>query len=451
MNRTGLVAFLLSTSMAWSYVPLDPAHPNIHRSDYANVQFLVNQAVAPGLNNANGSAWITSDSDPLGAIAGALSTWSGIATSALQFAPAGTTAAVNTPTDRQNVIVFSDTPANRSLLGSTVLALTTCMYMASDGAITDSDIVFNPAYTFSTSMAYNTVDLQAVLTHELGHALGAGHTTVLGASMFQATSYNDNHQATLSPDDIAFAASRYPAQGGNGNGILIGKATLSNGSPIRGGAVTVLDPSSGITIGSLTSLTDGSFEFQAPPGNYLIYVEPLGGYVVPANLNIPSSTVVDTNFQSTFLGGNDNPSMVNLTAGASLSVNIQADGPPPMFQTPYLATDSAGSSGDMVLFERGPVSISSGQAADILISGPGIDPLTEQDLQILGAGISIRAGTLRKDTISLNWQPVYRVTVDIAPAAISTLGTLVLSKGSNLATFTGVFAVGQAPAASIQP
>src|SRR5438132_2420107 len=129
--------------------------------------------------------------------------------------------------------------------------------------------------------------------------------------------------------------------------------------------IAMLDPSTGITVGGFASLTDGSFKIQAPPGNYLMYLEPLSGYVLPGNLYIPADLAVDTNFQSSFLGGNDNPSTVNLTTGADVTVNLQAVAGTAAFQTPFLAVGVAGGANEALTFHQGPVSISSGQAADL--------------------------------------------------------------------------------------
>ena len=93
------------------------------------------------------------------------------------------------------------------------MAITAIYYVVADGAITDTDIIFNPRYTFSTTFADDTMDLQSVVTHESGHALGANHTNVLGAAMFQSGLANNNCQASLSSDDIAFVSSLYPASG----------------------------------------------------------------------------------------------------------------------------------------------------------------------------------------------------------------------------------------------
>ena len=434
-----LIAVWMLAPVAFGYVPRDATGGNLHRSDFASIHFLANQNIAPGLKNADGNVWITADSDPISAIGAALATWNRVSTSAARFAPLGATAALNA-NDGQHVIVFSDTPAIRSLVGSALAITVINSTAAPDESITDTDILFSPTQVFSTSFTNNTADLQSVVTHELGHALGANHTNVIGATMFQATLDDDNHWASLSSDDIAFVSSLYPAAGGNGNATVSGKATQTGGSPVHGGLVTLVDPL-GATVSGFTSLADGTFKFQAPPGNYFVYVEPLGGYVQPGNLYLSffTSFEVDTNFESSFLGSSSSPTVLKLNAGDNVNVNLQASPGTAPFQSPYLGLAAQGS------LYQGPVSIPSGQSLDLIMAGPGIDPLTEQNLRIWGGGITIRSGTLRKDTSTANGFPVYRVTLDIAAASGKTLGTIVLSKGTDIATLTGVLAVSALP------
>jgi uncharacterized protein (TIGR03437 family) len=434
-----LLALLCAAGAAWSYVPRDPMGANLHRVDASNIQFLVNQRITAGLANADGRVWITGDSDPVNAIGAALATWSGVTTSAVRFLARQSTPALNNASDRQHVMVFSDTPDIRSVLGDAV-AVTAIYYVVADGAITDTDIIFNPKYTFSTTFAADTMDLQSVVTHELGHALGANHTNVLGAAMFQSGLADDNCQASLSSDDIAFVSSLYPAIGGNGFATVAGRAALAGGQPLRGGMVTALNPANGVTVSGLTSLADGTFRFQAPVGDYLLYVEPLGGYVWPGNLYLPAGVAVDTNFQSSFLGGNRNPAVLTLSLGPEINVTLQASTGSPAFRTPFIGLGrTTGSEG--ATFYQGPVNLSSGQSADLLIAGEGIDPLADENLQVLGGGITLRAGTLHKTESTVQGFPVYRVTVDIAPATLRTLGTIVLTKGSYTVTLTGAIVV----------
>src|SRR5208337_2170592 len=106
----------------------------------------------------------------------------------------------------------------------------------------------------------------------------------------------------------------YPPPSGNGYGTIAGH-TLVSGAPLLGGAITAVDSFTGITVGGFSSVVDGSYSLQLPPGNYFVFVEPA------VNLNLyllnPQSTVVFTSFQSGFAGSNSQPSVIAVQAGAT--------------------------------------------------------------------------------------------------------------------------------------
>ncbi len=267
------VAILIAASIgsAWAYMPNPFDGPALHRTDYTNIQFLANQNIAAGMMTSDGKVWITADSAPMDAINSAIAAWNGIASLSVHFAPVQTTSLSYDALDGNHVITFID-DAYSLLFASGIVAIT-AVEQHTDGTILDTDILFSPFVQFSTTHAAGTYDLQSVLTHEIGHSLGANHTNILSATMFYAATLQDTHAQSLSPDDIAFVSALYPAAGVNAYGTISGNATVS-GAPLLGGAITAVDPTTGITVGGLSSIKDGSFSFQAPPGNYLVYVEP---------------------------------------------------------------------------------------------------------------------------------------------------------------------------------
>jgi MYXO-CTERM domain-containing protein len=81
------------------------------------------------------------------------------------------------------------------------------------GNLEDVDIHMNGAdYTWSLDGARNTVDARGVYTHELGHALGLGHTTDITATMYAADPGGENWRS-LEQDDFDGVCALYPGAG----------------------------------------------------------------------------------------------------------------------------------------------------------------------------------------------------------------------------------------------
>ncbi|MDQ2899994.1 MAG: matrixin family metalloprotease [Acidobacteriota bacterium] len=417
---------------ARAYVRLTLNGVPLQRPDFANVRFLLNDAAVSGLQNSQGQPFITSGSDPAGAIRAALAAWNGVPTSVARFAPLGGTAAVNDSNDRLNVIVFRDTPEIRSFMGTDVADHVS--FVTPDGKVLETDILFNPMYKFSTTREAGTYDIQSVAAHELGHALGANHTGVVGATMYQDAFPGQIGQRRLSPDDIAFASAVYPPPGGNGYGTISGKLS-SAGNPLRGGFVTADDPSTGVVIDGLSSLTDATYSFQVPPGNYEVYAEPLTGDVKPANLYL-NANQVDSGFKPSFYGGNDTPARLSVAPGAVATADLAAPAGQSSVQLQFLAVKPVGEGGT-VLLVPGPQTVASGQSVDVLLFGPGIDGgLNDANLRAIGPA-TLHPGSVHLDAATVNGSPVVRFTLDVPARSERAAATLVIAKGSDLSLFSG--------------
>jgi hypothetical protein len=193
------------------------------------------------------------------------------------------------------------------------------------GQILDADIYFNPSdslVSFSTPAALaanpKSYDLESILTHELGHALGFSHSAVWSARMFPFAPAPGTYtgmrptvqepDAPLSDDDRTGLRVLYhdPTDTqfiGSIQGRILPANPLSlPASPpgvtgVFGAHVVALDAASGAviagTLGGWSCQAPGPAQFDgtyqigglAVNHTYKIYVEPLNGVVGPSEVS----------------------------------------------------------------------------------------------------------------------------------------------------------------------
>jgi hypothetical protein len=140
-----------------------------------------------------------------GAVSGAASVWTAVTSADHNLSYAGTTTA-GFVTDGRNTVLW----ANGNGCTGSCLAITALVLQAGQ-VIVESDISFNSSYSWQTSGV--DYDTQAVMAHEIGHALGIHHTTLTSTprpTMY--ASYFGNTGRTLEADDrsaLQCAESRY--------------------------------------------------------------------------------------------------------------------------------------------------------------------------------------------------------------------------------------------------
>lgn len=94
--------------------------------------------------------------------------------------------------------------------GSDTLGRTRIFYDPTSGKILDADTHYNPLKKWSTSGDVNSIDVQSVATHEIGHQLGLDHSAYSSATMFWSTGQGDTSTRSLHSDDIAGVCYLYP-------------------------------------------------------------------------------------------------------------------------------------------------------------------------------------------------------------------------------------------------
>ncbi len=115
-----------------------------------------------------------------------------------------------------NVIIFQDDDWKYRGIDGT-LAKTSVTYNDETGEIYDADIEVNAAnntVTISDNPMKIQYDLQAIMTHEVGHFIGVAHSSVSDAVMFASYSPGSIAQRKLTADDIAAVCAIYPPSSG---------------------------------------------------------------------------------------------------------------------------------------------------------------------------------------------------------------------------------------------
>lgn len=169
--------------------------------------------------------------------------------------------------DGTSLITVAPTSENVLLFGKDdeSAAAKTRVFYNRRGAITEADIVLSPFQQFSTDGTYGTFDLQATLTHEIGHLLGLRHSTVIGSAMYSNSSRNGvfgeslTRFNTISDDDISAVRDLYGfAKDDDCCGSVSGRIS-SLVRNAKGVDIWLRDTLSGKVIGHATSARDGSF------------------------------------------------------------------------------------------------------------------------------------------------------------------------------------------------
>lgn len=190
--------------------------------------------------------------------------------------------------DGVNLITVAQTAENLLLFAGDTeeISARTRTFYNNKGVINEADIVLNPYQQFSTDGSIGTFDLEATLTHEIGHLLGLEHSSVPGATMFERQGKNGTYglpnfaARTLSEDDIAGVRALYGAKNGDADccGAIVGKLSINNSKAAKDVQVWAEETETGRVAAAVSTGADGSFRIEGlNAGRYSIYAQERAG------------------------------------------------------------------------------------------------------------------------------------------------------------------------------
>lgn len=256
------------------------------------------------------------------AVTRGFNTWQNVETSSVGFEFGGFVSARPLDQDGANVVGFANRPDLERTLASTSFLIDT-----RSGEIIESDIFFNSNFQWSVAPGGEPgrFDVQSIATHEAGHFLGLGHSSLgeteaipsggrrllSAASVMFPIAYSSGNivDRELQADDIAGVSDIYPdGSFRQRTGSLQGKVT-KGGQGVFGAHVVAFNLANGQLVGGFSLDQDGGFAIAGlSPGVYVVRIEPLDDGDVESFFE--STSNVDANFRAMFY-----PKLMTVRAG----------------------------------------------------------------------------------------------------------------------------------------
>jgi hypothetical protein len=392
--RRVLIGFPLAGLIAmsgWGYVPLRGAKGVT--ASWKAARFPLVFHLSDSLVN---SGWIASRSDIEGAVRAAMASWQSVQIANIRFADLQTTSLESGADDGINLITIADTTINRGILGvvagaSGAVAQTRIEFDKDTGEIGECDIVLNPRFLFSMNFTAGTYDLQTIMTHELGHALGCDHFLTQNDTMFSKIAAGEFYQRYLSADAIAFAGLTYPNPDGVRTDSLcrISGRITSVGAGILGASVTAVHLDRNLVYATLSE-ADGSYAIGGlPRGRYAVYAEPLDGPMTPDQLLVQGADAyyqsLNVSFRTAFAAEQE----LGIDGAAKdITVNLAAAPGAPSLNIEQLGRSDAGSV--VGYLSDGAIVVNPGERINLWIAGADTwKASATSQIRILGSGIAL--------------------------------------------------------------
>ncbi|MDA7675594.1 matrixin family metalloprotease [bacterium] len=338
--------------------------------------------------------------------------------------------------EKDSTLVNGDRDDIRGSLGLTFRAF------FEDFNLVEADMVFNGVerkwYADYDADIAQSVYVEAVALHEVGHMIGMEHATVGTSTMMYQAQLGINSQLSLSKDDIAFTQTYYPA-----DGVLQELGTIQ-GHVVRGGegihgAVIILEDMEGnvirgtISRGKNQEWNGGFYSITAiPPGQYQLRVAPLDA--ADANQFLLKGSVVNFGaYQDATTDFLPSASViVNVTANETTSEELTVQGGEPAFRIHGIQPRAVDLS--LLSIDRAPTRLKQGDQ-NVYVGVYGVDLPADANFTLRGSGISSGITQFRDDIFgdSDAWYIEVSVDEDATPGSRS----FELRQGENVAYANG--------------
>ena len=386
----------------------DPAPQTVRRIRWPKRTIEIsfsNSLLTPGAN-------IKPDSDVVGAAKRALARWSSLAN--INFVVNWTAATSVSPADGGDgvsLITIADTPDNELFNSDSTTARTRIFFNSETGAIAEADISINPQpraedgteLQFSTDGTPGTYDLEATITHEIGHLLGLEHSAVLGSTMQSRQAFNGTFglpavtERTLSEDDRQKIRSLYgPGQRlGSIEGRLFDNRTPGALKPLSGVTVWAENLATGRVMASALTADDGTYQLEGlAAAQYRVMVSP----TAPDTVTIaPKFRSFELSNQVTVKGSGPTPLNFNLVPPQAASLNPKFIGLNAELSTVALPLEP-------------------GKRVKLYLGGEGVDQVPGTSIVVNSPYFTVDPASLAREQLQTPF-PVISVELQVAPNA----------------------------------
>jgi hypothetical protein len=371
------------------------------------------------------------------AIAGAFEAWSLPPLVALRFE--GMIGRTRYALDDLNLITFADSAENREITANSwAVTLPWTVRRGGQVQLWETDVVFNPRWPFATDGGAKGGDVQGILTHELGHAIGLGHSALACATMYGGgTAAGDTLQRTLAEDDLSGMRALYAGAAGDGRGAIAARVATTDGAPVFGAHVVAVSTGGIARVGAVTDRGGGVTLAGLPPGDYQLWVEPLVGHMTPDRLASDYHAPARPTFRATFAGG-ATPAVLHVAAGATLRPEpIRVTPQPPALQCRYFLW-----SRDWKIWRPAQAAqVRPGERLYFAVYGPGIDRAKASGFAASGGDVAVDAARVEWGSAPEHDPPYAVLPLSIRPEAPPGARMLYVTADGETAAYPGVIEV----------